>query len=178
MTFNPLLDTTWPFVYFVQGRLGRAAIITRANWFVCPAIVAKHLCCEQPVKEVQLTSICYVISCVYSSSYGEFLWWIIDRPRSHTPPVPIAISSSQSPLLSVTPVWCMDTANFINVEIPVCYSFSKHIFSAKARESFAIVWIIEEICLENRQHISSPQLSKTLSLSLHTQRQCKMVWGK
>ena len=40
----------------------------------------------------------------------------------------------------------MDTANFINVEVRVCYSFWKHsIFSAKAKELFAIVWIIEEI---------------------------------
>ena len=71
---NPFLGTTWPFVYFMQGRLGRAAIVTRAYWFVCPAVVAKHLWCEQPVKEVQLTSISYVQICVYSSSYGEFLW--------------------------------------------------------------------------------------------------------
>ena len=27
------------------SRLGRAAIVTRAYWFVCPAIVAKHLWC-------------------------------------------------------------------------------------------------------------------------------------
>ena len=55
----------------------------------------------------------------------------------------------QSLLLSVTPVLCMNTANFINVEVRVCYSFSKHnIFSAKAKESFVVVWIIEEIHLE------------------------------
>ena len=37
-------------------------------------------------------------------------------------------------LLSVTPVWCMDTANFINVEVRVYYSFSKHsIFRAKPK---------------------------------------------
>ena len=73
---NPLLGATWPFVYFLQGRLGRAAIVTRAYWFVCPAIVGKHLWCEQPVKEVQLTSICYNQLCVYSSSYSDFLMWI------------------------------------------------------------------------------------------------------
>ena len=70
---NPLLGTTWPFVYFLQGRLGRGAIVTRAYCFVCPSIVAKHLWCEQPVNEVQLTSICYVQIGVYSSSYSEFL---------------------------------------------------------------------------------------------------------
>ena len=77
-------------------------------------------------------------------------------PRSLTPPVLITISSSQSPLLSVTPVRCMDTANFINFEVRVCYSFLKHnIFRVKAKESFVVVWIIEEICLENQQCISS-----------------------
>ena len=71
-------------------------------------------------------------------SYGES---IVDRPRSPTPPVPIAISLSESPLLSFTPVRCMDTANFINVEVQVCYSFSKHdIFSMKATESFVADW--------------------------------------
>ena len=71
-------------------------------------------------------------------SYGES---IVDRPRLPTPPVPIAISSSESPLLSFTPVRWMDTANFINVKVRVCYSFSKHnIFSTKAIESFIIVW--------------------------------------
>ena len=71
-------------------------------------------------------------------SYGES---IVDRPSSPTPPVPITISSSRSPLLSFALVWCMDTANFINVEAQVCYSFSKHnIFSTKAIESFVIVW--------------------------------------
>ena len=71
-------------------------------------------------------------------SYGES---IVDPPRLPTPPVPIAISSSESPLLSFTPVRWMDTANFINVEVRVCYSFSKHnIFSTKAIESFIIVW--------------------------------------
>ena len=145
LVLNLLLGTTWLFVYFLQGRLGRAAIISRAYWFVCPAIIAKHHWCEQPVKEVQLTSICYVQICVYFSSYGEL---IVDRLRSLTPPVLITISSSQLPLLSVTPVRCKDTANFINVEVRVCYSFSKHnIFSMKAKESF--IWIIEEIRLEN-----------------------------
>ena len=76
---NPLLGATWPFVYFLQGRFGRAVILTWAYWFVCPAIAAKHLWCEQPVKEVQFTSICYVHICVYSSSYGKFLWWIDRR---------------------------------------------------------------------------------------------------
>ena len=61
-------------------------------------------------------------------------------PRSPIPRVPIVISSSRSPLLSFTPVRCMDTANFINVEVRVCYSFSKHnIFSTKAIESFVVV---------------------------------------
>ena len=85
---NPLLGATWPFVYFLQGRFGRAVIVTRTYWFVCPATVAKHLWCVQPVKEVQLTCICYVQICVYSSSYGES---IIDPPCWLTPPVPIAI---------------------------------------------------------------------------------------
>ena len=70
--------------------------------------------------------------------YGES---IVDQPRSPTPPIPIAISSFESPLLSFTPVRWMDTANFINVEVWVCYSFSKHnIFSTKAIESFIVVW--------------------------------------
>ena len=70
--------------------------------------------------------------------YGES---IVGRPRSPTPPVPITISSSESPLLSFTPVRWIDTANFINVEVRVCYSFSKHnIFSTKAIESFIVVW--------------------------------------
>ena len=58
--FIPLLGPTWPFVYFLQDRLGRAAVVTRSYWFVCPAAVAKHLWCERSVKEVQLTSICYI----------------------------------------------------------------------------------------------------------------------
>ena len=110
---------------------------------VClPSYGNKHLRCEQPVKEIQLTSICYVQICVYSSSYSDFLRWIdVSLPRSPTPPVPITISSSRSPLLSFTPVQCMDTANFINVEVRVCYSFSKHnILSTKAIESFVVVW--------------------------------------
>ena len=110
------------------------------------------------------------------NSYSES---IVDRLHSPTPPIPIAISSSQSPLLSVTPVRSMDTANFINVEVRVCYSFSKYnIFSAKAKELFVVVWINAEIRPENQQRISSTHLSKTLSLSLRTQRQCKMAWGK
>ena len=48
-------------------------------------------------------------------SYGES---IVDCLCSPTPSVPIVISSSQSPLLSITPVRCMDTANFINVKVP------------------------------------------------------------
>ena len=110
---------------------------------VClPSYCGRHLWCEQPVKEVQLTSTFYVQLCVYilvlmAISYGES---IIDRPHSPAPPVPIAISLSQSPLLSVTPVQCMDTANFINVEVQVCYSFSKHnIVSMKAIKLFVIV---------------------------------------
>ena len=71
-------------------------------------------------------------------SYGEL---IVDRPRSLTPPVLIAISLSESPLLSFTTVRCMDSSNFINIEVRVCYSFSKHnIFSTKAIESFVVVW--------------------------------------
>ena len=77
---NPLLGAAWPIVYFLQGRLGMAASFTRTYRFVCLAIVAKHLWCEQPVKEIQLTSICYVQICVYSSSYGDFLRWIDRRP--------------------------------------------------------------------------------------------------
>ena len=71
-------------------------------------------------------------------SYGES---IVDWPGSPTPPVPIAVSSSKSPLLSFTSVRCMDSSNFINIEVWVCYSFSKHsIFSTKAIESFVVVW--------------------------------------
>ena len=63
----------------------------------------------------------------------------------------------------------MNTANFINVEVQVCYSFSTHnIFSAKAKESIIVVWIIEEIRLEDRQHVSSTQLSKTLTFASYT----------
>ena len=52
----------------------------------------------------------------------------------------------QSPLLSAAPDLCMDTADFINVEVWVCYSFSKHnIFCTKTKESFVVVWIVEEI---------------------------------
>ena len=49
----------------------------------------------------------------------------------------------------------MDTAYFINVEVRVCYSFSKHnIFSTEAKELFVVAWIVEEIHLENWQHVS------------------------
>ena len=152
------------------GRELHASILVRL-----PSYRSKHLCCEQPVKEIQLTNICYVQICVCSSFYGDFLWWIdhrlaafADSTRSDR------ISSSQSPLLSFTPVRCMDSANFINVKVRVCYSFSKHnIFSTKAIESFVVVWIVEEICLKNRLRVSSTRLKKTLSLSLRTQRQCK-----
>ena len=72
MCFNPLLGVTWPFVYFLQGRLGMAEIFTRAYWFVLPSYCSKYLWCEQPVEEVKLSSI-YVQICVYSSSYSEFL---------------------------------------------------------------------------------------------------------
>ena len=141
-----------------------------------PSYCSKRLWCQQPVKEVQLTSIFYVQLCVYSSSYGES---IVDRLCSMTLAVPIAISSSQSPLLSVTPVRCMDTASFINVEVRVYYSFSKHnIFSTKAIELFVIVWIVEETGLENWYRVSSTRLSKTLSLSLRTQRHCKWCGRK
>ena len=74
------------------------------------------------------------IQVLTSISYGELF---VYRPHLPTPPVSIAISSSQSPLLSVTPVRRMDTANFINVEVRVYFSFLKHnIFSTKAIESF------------------------------------------
>ena len=109
------------------------------------------------------------------NSYSES---IVSRPRLLTPPVLIAISSSQSPLLSVSPVRCMDTANFINVEVRVSYGFPKHnVFGMKAKELFVVVWIVEEIGLENRQRVSSARLSNILSLSLHTQRQCKLRGG-
>ena len=104
--FNPLLGATCSFVYFLQRRLGRPVIVMPTYWFVCPAIVAKSLWCIQPVNEVQLTSICYVQICVYSRSYGEFLGESIVSFADSTP-------SSHSPLLSVTPVGCMDTGNFI-----------------------------------------------------------------
>ena len=92
------------------------------------------------------------------NSYSES---IVDQPRAPAPPVPIAIFSSQSPLLSVTPFRCMDTANFINVKVWVCYSFLKHnVFSAKAKESFVVTWIIEEIHLENRQRVSHLDFQK------------------
>ena len=74
LSLKPLLGATWPIVYFLQGRLGIAAIFTQAYGFVCPAIAAKHLWCELPVKEVELTSICDVQICVYSSSYSDLLW--------------------------------------------------------------------------------------------------------
>ena len=81
-----------------------------------------------------------------ANSYSES---IVSCPHSLTQPIPIAISSSQSPLLSVTPVRCMDTANIINFEVWVCYSFSKHnIFSAKAKESFVVVWIMKRSVLK------------------------------
>ena len=67
----------------------------------------------------------------------------------------------QTPLLLVTPVQCMDTANFINVEFRVCYSFLKHsIFSRKARESFVVVWIIEEIRLKTGNTFLRPDFQK------------------
>ena len=112
---------------------------------------------------------------VTANSYGELIVvWL----RLPTPPIPIMISSSQSPLLSVTPVWCMDTANFTSVDVRVCYSFLKHnIFSMKAKESFVVVWIVEEIRLEKQQLVSSTWPSKTLSFSLRTQRQCKSHRG-
>ena len=45
---------------------------------------SKHLWCEQPVKEIQLTSICYVQICAYSSFYGDFLRWIDRRSAAFT----------------------------------------------------------------------------------------------
>ena len=64
----------------------------------------------------------------------------------------------------------MDTANFINIEFRVCYSFSKHnIFSVKARELFVVVWMIEEIRLENRQRVSSTRLlNNSLTFASYT----------
>ena len=125
-----------------------------------PSYCSKHLWSEQPVKEIQMTSICFIQICVYSSSYSDFLQWIDRQSAAFADStVSIAISSSQPPLLSFTPVRCMDTANFINVEVRVCYSFSKHnIFSTKAIESFVVVWIVEETRLENRQRVSSTRL--------------------
>ena len=125
-----------------------------------PSYCSKHLWCEQPVKEINwlasATSKSVFVLALTAISYGAS---IVDRLRPPTPPVPIAISSSQSPLLSFTPVRCIDTANFINVEVQVCYSFSKqNILSMKAIESFIVVWIIEETRLENRQCVSSTQL--------------------
>ena len=101
-----------------------------------------------------------------ANSYSES---IVDPPCLPTPSVPITISSSHSPLLSITPVRYMDTANFINIEFRVCYSFLKNnIFSVKARESFVVVQMIEEILLENRQRVSSTRLSKTLTFASYT----------
>ena len=103
-------------------------------------------------------------------SYGES---IINQPRSPTPPVPIVISSSQSLLLSATPVRCMDTANFINVEVRVCYSCSKHnIFSAKVKESF--VW--GDPSWKPTTHFFD-RLSKSLSFSLRTQTELNLEHG-
>ena len=155
---NPLLGATWPIVYFLQGRYGRdlhASIPVHL-----PCYCSKHLYCEQPLKETNwlasATSKSVFILVLMLISYGGS---IIDQPLSLTVPVPISISSSQSPLLSFTPVWCMDTANFINVEVWVCYGFLKHnIFSAKAIESFIVVWIVEGTHFENRQRVSSTQL--------------------
>ena len=119
---NPLLGAAWPIVYFLQGRLGMAASFTRTYRFVCLAIVAKHLWCEQPVKEIQLTSICYVQICVYSSSYGDFLRWIDRRPAAFADSTrsDCDIFVRITMLLSFTPVRWIDTANFINVEVRVC----------------------------------------------------------
>ena len=62
----------------------------------------------------------------------------------------------------------MDTANFINIEVGVYYSSSKHnIFCTKAVESFN-VWFVKETRLVNRQRISSTQISKTLTFTLYT----------
>ena len=92
LTLNPLLGATWPFVYFLQGRLGRAAIITRAYWFVCPAIVAKHLWCEQLVIEVQLTisatsnSVFILVLGGWNSSVGS-AWARCPQRRRFDPPL-------------------------------------------------------------------------------------------
>ena len=107
-----------------------------------PSYCSKHLWCEQPVNEIQLTesamSKSVFILVPTAISYSKS---IVDWLRLPTSPVPIAISSSESPLLSFIPVRCMDTANFINVEVRVCYNFLKHnIFSMKAIESFVVVW--------------------------------------
>ena len=63
-----------------------------------------------------------------ANSYVES---IVDHPRSPTTPVPTAISSSKSPLLSVTPVRCMNTANFINVKVQVATPFQSTISSVR-----------------------------------------------
>ena len=119
-----------------------AVNFTRAYQFICPAIVANISGVNSRSKKsnwlVSATSKSVFILVFTAISYGES---IFDRPRSPTPPVPIVISSSESPLLSFTPVRWMDTANFINAKVRVCYSFSKHnIFSTKAIESFVVVW--------------------------------------
>ena len=151
---------------------------TRTYRFICSAIVATSLVWTAGKRRVQLTSICYVQICLYSGSYSDFLWWIdrrsakfADSTHSHRNIfVPITIALSYS-----SPMY----ANFINVEVRVCYSFLKHnIFSTKDIESFVVVWIVEETRLENRQCVSSTRLSKTLSLLLRTQRQCKWCGRK
>ena len=103
-----------------------------------PSYCSKHLWCEQPVKEIQLTSICYVQICVYSSSYGDFL-----RSAAFAD----STSSDRDIFVRITIALICSSPmnghyfNFINVEVRVCYSFSKHnIFSTKAIELFIIVW--------------------------------------
>ena len=100
-------------------------------------------------------------------SFGESIG---DRPRSPTPPVPIAIPLSWSPLLSFTPVWCMDTANFINTEVWVCFSFSKHnIFSTKAIESFVVVWYLRrDPSVKPATRFFDSTLKNSLTFALNT----------
>ena len=72
-----------------------------------PSYCSKRLWWEQPVKEVQLTSIFCVQLCVYSSSYGDFLRWIDHRSAAFADSthsdrdifVPITITLSYSSLM-------------------------------------------------------------------------------
>ena len=143
-----------------------------------PSYCSKDLWYEQPVKEIQLTSICYVQICVYSSSYGDF-FWRTDR-RSAAFAVPIPISLSESPLLSFTQVRCLDTANFINVEVRVCYSFSKHnSFSTKATESFIVIWYRRrDPSRKPAKRFFDSTFKNSLTFASNTKTMQMATWGK